>query len=327
MHKSWGNSIEFNEAADKMGVDVMRWLYSAHKPENNLLFGYHRADDARRQVLIPLWNVYNFLVTYANLDGWEPARQAFDPGLPEGPTPAVANPLDHWMLARLNNVVARVTEALHNSDAFAATLAVEALLEDLTNWYVRRSRRRFWKGEHDADKNDAYATLYHVLVKLIRTLAPILPFVTEVMYQNLVRCVQPDARESVHHTDWPLTDEAAIDEALLEQMALARRITSLGLSARSSANLRVRQPLAQRWYMCKQGRSELTADMIDIVADELNVKAIEFVADPGAGLVQRPAQQPPARPQAGQRFPESARARWPRCRPRQSCNRSMPEKR
>ncbi len=287
MHKSWGNSIEFNEAANKMGVDTMRWLYCAHKPENNLLFGYHRADDSRRQVMIPLWNVYNFLVTYANLDGWVPESENFDPALPEGPTPTASNPLDRWMLSRLNHVAARVSDGFTNSDAFAATLVVESLVEDLTNWYVRRSRRRFWKGEQDDDKRDAYATLYHVVVKLIRTIAPIMPFVTEVMYQNLVRSLQDDARSSIHHTDWPLADQEAIDEGLQDQMALARRITSLGLSARSSANLRVRQPLAKTLVHVQQGRSELTADILNIVADELNVKAIEFVADPEALVTYR----------------------------------------
>ncbi|NOX61496.1 MAG: isoleucine--tRNA ligase [Chloroflexi bacterium] len=281
MHKSWGNAIEFNEAADKMGVDVMRWIYCNHKPENNLLFGYHRADDARRQVLIPLWNVYNFFVTYARLDGWTPDQNGFDPAFPEGPTPQANNPLDRWILARLNQVTAKVTDDLENSDYFGATLAIADLLEDLTNWYVRRSRRRFWKSEHDADKDAAYATLYHVLVKFMRILAPILPFVTEVMYQNLVRAVQPNARESVHHTDWPLADPDAVDETLLEQMALARRITSLGLSARSSAGIRVRQPLARALVHVQEGRRELSQELADIVSDELNVKSLEFVAEPG----------------------------------------------
>ncbi len=281
MHKSWGNFIEFNEAADRMGVDVMRWVYCNHKPENNLLFGYQRADEARRRFLIPLWNVYNFFVTYALLDGWDPAAHFdLDPAHPEGPTPVSANPLDRWILARLNQVVARVTDDLTNSDTFGATLALEALLEDLTNWYVRRSRRRFWKSEQDDDKAAAYHTLYHVLVKMIRCLAPIVPFVTEVMYQNLVVQVRPDARLSVHHTDWPTADHQAVDEALLEHMALARRITSLGLSARSNANLRVRQPLARALVHVGEGRQNLTPELVAIIADELNVKALEFVADP-----------------------------------------------
>ncbi|MCS7039470.1 MAG: DUF5915 domain-containing protein, partial [Caldilineales bacterium] len=249
--------------------------------ENNLLFGYHRADEARRRFLIPLWNVYNFLVTYAILDGWDPAAHFdFDPAHPEGPTPTSPNPLDRWILARLNRVVERVTHDLTNSDTFGATLELEALLEDLTNWYVRRSRRRFWKSEHDDDKAHAYHTLYHVLVKMIRCLAPIVPFVTEVMYQNLVVNVRPEARLSVHHTDWPVADTQAVDETLLEQMALARRITSLGLSARSNANLKVRQPLARALVHVAEGRHDLTPDLVAIVADELNVKALEFVAHP-----------------------------------------------
>ncbi|MCJ7531120.1 MAG: class I tRNA ligase family protein [Anaerolineales bacterium] len=281
MHKSWGNAIEFIEAADTMGVDVMRWLYCAHKPENNLLFGYHRADDVRRRFFIPLWNVYSFFATYAILDGWEPPQEGFAPGTPEGSTPKVENPLDRWILARLNQVVARVTEALDNSDPFGATLAVEPFVDDLSNWYVRRSRRRFWKSEQDTDKKAAYATLYHILVKLARTLSPFTPFATEVMYQNLVRAVSPQAHESVHHTDWPKADLGAIDEKLVEQMALARSIASLGLSARGNAGIKVRQPLAKALVHVSQGRAELSNDLVDIVADELNIKDFRFVAEAG----------------------------------------------
>ncbi|GAB4483772.1 MAG: isoleucine--tRNA ligase [Anaerolineales bacterium] len=276
MHKSWGNAIEFNEAADKMGVDVMRWLYCNHKPENDLLFGYHRGDEARRRFLIPLWNVYTFLATYARLDGWEPTF-AFDPAYPEGNTPQSDNLLDRWILSRLNQVTPNVTHALENSDSLTATLALEALLDDLTNWYVRRSRRRFWKSEQDQDKGMAYATLYHVVVKLIRLLAPFIPFVTEAIYQNLVRSVRPTAYESIHHTSWPLTDEAAVDNDLEGQMALARQIASLGLSARNSAGLKVRQPLAK--VLVYAGKTKnLLPELVEIVKDELNVKEFEFVA-------------------------------------------------
>ncbi len=282
MHKSWGNSIEFNEAADKMGVDVMRWLYCAHKPENNLLFGYNRAEETRRRFLIPFWNVYSFFSTYASLDGWTPPAGSCDPGTPEGPTPESDNPLDRWILARLNQVVARVTENFENSDAYTATLAFESLMDDLSNWYVRRSRRRFWKSEKDNDKNTAYATLWHVLVKMGRALAPVIPFVTEVMYQNLVRGVFDDAYESVHHTDWPVADTTAIDENLIYQMGLARRIASLGLSARGNAGLKVRQPLAKVLAHVSEGDATLSDELVDIVTDELNIKGLEFVADAGA---------------------------------------------
>jgi len=277
MHKSWGNAIEFNEAAGKMGVDVMRWQYCDHKPENDLLFGYNRSDEVRRQFLIPLWNVYSFFVTYANLDGWIPPSNPAD--FPEGPTPRSENLLDRWVLSRLNQVVSRVTLALEESDPLQAALTVDALLEDLTNWYVRRSRRRFWKSEHDADKNWAYATLYHVLVKLSRLLAPFTPFVTEVMYQNLVRSTNPEAYLSVHHTRWPQADLNAVDEALMGEMALARQVSSLGLSARNGAGLKVRQPLS-RALVYAGGKRTLSAELVEIIMDELNVKAFEFVEDP-----------------------------------------------
>jgi isoleucyl-tRNA synthetase len=282
MHKSWGNSIEFNEAADRMGVDVMRWLYSAHKPENDLLFGYNRGDETRRRFLIPLWNVYSFLVTYARLDGWQPEYD-FDPAHPEGPTPQSSNLLDRWIMVRLNTVLEQATKALNNSDTMAATQAAEVFLDDLSNWYVRRSRRRFWKSEHDEDKNTAYATLYYVVVRLARILAPLIPFVTEAMYQNLVRRVHSNARLSVHHTAWPVPDPLLEDEVLPEQMALARQISSLGLSARNSAGIKVRQPLA-KVIVYAGGKRTLSPELVEIVEDELNVKDFEFV-DEAAALV------------------------------------------
>ena len=282
MHKSSGNSIEFNDAADKMGVDTMRWLYCAHKPENDLIFGYQRAEETRRRFIIPLWNVYSFFSTYASLDGWTPDEAGFTPGTPEGRTPSSDNPLDQWILARLNQVVAQVTQNFQDSDAYSATLAFESLLDDLSNWYVRRSRRRFWKSEHDSEKNTAYATLWHFLVKMTRALAPIMPFMTETMYQNLVRGVFPEAYESIHHTDWPESDTSAVDQTLIYQMDLARRVASLGLSARGNAGLKVRQPLAKVLVHVREGSAELSPDLIGIVADELNVKALEFVLDVGS---------------------------------------------
>lgn len=279
MHKSWGNSIEFNEAADKMGVDVMRWLYLTQRPENDLLFGYNRGDEARRQFLIPLWNAYSFLVTYARLDGWKP-EFPFDPDHPEGDTPQSGNLLDRWVLARINQLAGKVTASLEESDFYTASTSIGAFIDDLTNWFVRRSRRRFWKSQSDEDKNLAYATLYHVLVKLVRLLAPLTPFVTEAMYQNLVRNVREGARESVHHTLWPEVDEAAVDGELLEQMSLARMVASLGLAARSAANLKVRQPLSKAMAFAGSKRSMLP-ELVEIVTDELNVKALEFVEEAG----------------------------------------------
>ena len=282
MHKSWGNAIEFNEAADKMGVDVMRWLYSAHKPEHNLLFGYHRAEETRRRFILPFWNVYSFFTTYAEIDGWTPTLDAFNPDHPEGPTPTSDNPLDRWILARLNQALEAVSEDLTNSDAYSATQDFERLLDDLSNWYVRRSRRRYWKSERDQDKETAYATLWHVLVKMSRALSPLIPFLTETMYQNLVHGQHPDAHRSVHHTRWPEVDKEMIDDRLITQMRLARETASQGLSARSNQGIKVRQPLSKVMVYVKGRRAELDPELVEIVTDELNIKAFEFVEDPEA---------------------------------------------
>ncbi len=138
-----------------------------------------------------------------------------------------------------------VTERMEEYDPYGATLVVEPFLDDLTNWYVRRSRRRFWKSEQDADKEAAYATLYQVLVTLTRLLAPFVPFVTEVMYQNLVRSMAGEACESVHHCDWPVADASLVDAELVQRMGLAMQIAALGRSARSASNVKLRQPLAK----------------------------------------------------------------------------------
>jgi isoleucyl-tRNA synthetase len=299
MHKSWGNAIEFNEAADTMGVDVMRWMYCAHKPETNLLFGYGVADETRRRFLIPLWNVYSFFVTYANLDGWQPGGDVDASSL---------QPLDRWILARLNQVVARVTNRLDDYDPYGATLVIEPLLDDLTNWYVRRSRRRFWKSEHDADKDAAYATLYQVLVTLSKVLAPFMPFVAEAMYQNLARSVDKEACESVHLCDWPTADETAVDPDLLDRMALAQQIAALGRSARSTSNVKLRQPLARARVHSSQKTVEL-GPLADLVTDELNVKALEVVEEE-ADLVEYEIGLLPniLGPKYGKRFPVLRRA-------------------
>jgi len=301
MHKSSGNFIDFNEAADQMGVDVMRWMYCSHKPEQDLLFGYQRADETRRRFLLPLWNVYSFFVTYADLDGWTPGKgvPALGPGSPA---------LDRWIVARLNVTLARVTECLDQYDPYGATLAVEPLLDDLTNWYVRRSRRRFWKSEHDSDKESAYATLYHVLVTMCRLLAPLVPFVSEMMYQNLVRSWAPGAGESVHHCDWPLPDPGAVDQDLMDHMALAMQIASLGRSARSASNVKLRQPLARALVFAGEQAVQL-GTLADLVTDELNVKSLEFVAGE-ASLVEYEIGLLPnlLGPKHGRRFPRLRKA-------------------
>ncbi len=276
MHKSKGNAIWFDDAAETIGVDTMRWMYCSQKPELNLNFGYGPANETRRRFLIPLWNVYSFLVTYARIDGWKPPK-----GMEiRTDTPDLAL-LDRWILAKLSVATSSVTAALDDYDAYTATRHLEAFVEDLSNWYVRRSRRRFWKTEADADKEAAYRTLYYVLVTLCKLLAPFIPFTTEAMYQNLVRAVDASAPESVHHNDWPAAQPlSAEDKALLADMDVALRAARLGRAARATANLKLRQPLARALVVTTSPAERAALERLrTLVADEVNVKELGFAVD------------------------------------------------
>ena len=271
MHKSAGNMIEFNEAAENVGVDVMRWMYAKQRYESNMLFGYHAADETRRTFVLPLWNVYSFFVTYANLDKWSAPL-----GTLNSTSLQATSLLDRWVLARLREVIAEMTAALDDYDVPRASRTVEPFIDDLSNWYLRRSRRRFWKSEDDADKHDAYSTLYQVLVTLTKLLAPFMPFLTESMYQNLVRSVDTDAPESVHHSAFPQAEPTQADAQLLADMAAARQVVTLGHSTRSAKNIKNRQPLARAIVVADAAPRAGLEHLTDLVADELNVKAIEF---------------------------------------------------
>ena len=273
MHKSWGNAIDFNEGADRIGADVMRWMFANQRYDTDMLFGYHLADETRRRFFIPVWNVYSFFVTYANLDRWTPVV----------PTSASElSPLDRWIRARLHELFGEATAALEDYDLPRLAQAAEVFVDDLSNWYVRRSRRRFWKSEADADKQAAYATLYEVLVNLAKVLAPVLPFMTEAMYQNLVRSVDADAPESIHHCAYPVVDESLVDHALLDDVALSRAVVTLGHSIRASSNLKVRQPLGKAIVVVAHDRQDSVRRTADIIADELNVKSVELAEDEAA---------------------------------------------
>jgi len=263
MHKSSDNVIWFDDAAETMGADVMRWMYCTSKPESNMLFGYTRADEVKRQFLIPLWNVYSFLVTYANIDMWTPKDVTTQYSF-----------LDRWILSRLQVLIHDVTDRLEKYDVFGATASLEQFVDELSKWYVRRSRRRFWKSEADTDKKAGYTTLYACLTTLLKLLAPFLPFLSEEMYQNLVRNVDPDAPESVHHNDWPTADVSLVDEKLIADMELAITICSLGRSLRNKAGIKLRQPLQEAWIVAEETMLEKLQRLTHLVKDELNVKEL-----------------------------------------------------
>ena len=279
MHKSKGNAIWFEDAAEKMGVDAMRWQFARQNPASNLNFGFGTADEVRRQFLIPLWNVYSFFVTYANIDDFNP--QVTFPKLSD------RSELDRWIISELNSVIGEVTDALESFDPETVTRDVEQFTEYLSNWYVRRSRRRFWKSgtlsdsddKSNLDKLSAYATLYEVLLSLVKLLAPVIPYATEEIYRNLSQS-GAYAKESVHLEDYPLSDSNKIDEELSERTRLAMRLSSMGRAARSRAGVKVRQPL-QHLYVHTRSVSEI--DMLplieDQILDELNIKQITPVTD------------------------------------------------
>jgi isoleucyl-tRNA synthetase len=267
MHKSWGNAIDFDDAAETMGADVMRWMYCTRRPETNLPFGYTRANEIKRRFLIPLWNIYSFFTTYANLDGWTPRNTVGHSSL---------SPLDRWILSKLNVLIKHVTDRLDDFDPYTAAVEIERFVEELSTWYVRRSRRRFWKSERDEDKNAAYTTLYTCLTTLAKLLAPFLPFTSEEIYQNLVRSVDPKAPESVHHTAWPKPDEKLIDEELMADMDLAIEVCGLGRSARSRSGIKLRQPLSKVIVVFDEQSLCRIRRLKELIVDELNVKEIHL---------------------------------------------------
>jgi isoleucyl-tRNA synthetase len=273
MHKSAGNAIAFDEAADRMGADVMRWVYCGANPEANLNFGYSIADDARRRVLT-LWNVYSFFVTYANLDQFDPSVER----VPVDQRPA----LDRWILARLQELTEQINRALGGYTPNDATRRFEEFWDDLSNWYLRRSRRRFWKSEADQDKLAAYQTLYDTLTQMATLLAPIVPFLAEELYQNLVRSADEAAPVSVHLNPYPQASPALLDKRLLADVALLREVVELGRAARNKAALKVRQPLAELLVKLPDPSERSALERLaSQVQDELNVKAVRFVEDLG----------------------------------------------
>ena len=271
MHKSKGNAIWFDDAADRMGVDSIRWLYARQNPAANLNFGYGVADEVRRRFLIPLWNVYSFFVTYANIDRYDPTTPA--------PPPRSRPELDRWILSELNSLIDDVTGALDRYEPETASRAVESFVEYLSNWYVRRGRRRFWKSEADEDKLAAHTTLYECLVTVTKLLAPFMPFVTEEMYQNLVGFVN-GAGESVHLESYPRVDRSKIDNRLAEATRLAMRLCSLGRAARSKAGIKVRQPLQSAVVKLRlPDEADMLRSVEAQVREELNIKSVDLLDD------------------------------------------------
>jgi isoleucyl-tRNA synthetase len=275
MSKSKGNIIAPWDVLSAHGADAFRWyLYTATPPGQERRFSSDLVGEVIRSFTLTLWNVYSFFVTYANLD--KPTLTT---------VPAVTNELDRWLLSELNVLVRDVTNAYETYDVPNATRPIEKFVEVLSTWYVRRSRRRFWKNESDSDKQSAYSTLYTALVTVAKLLAPAMPFLSEELYQNLVRSVDETAPESVHLAEWPQTLPEFIDESLNRDMATVVRLVSLGHAARQKANRKVRQPLAEAAFSVGSPAERKALEThADILADELNVKRVRALDASGEAL-------------------------------------------
>jgi isoleucyl-tRNA synthetase len=280
MSKSLGNVVEPMSVIESHGADALRWyLYTATRPGDARRFSSQLVSESLRRFLLTLWNTYSFFVTYANLDRFNPITAP----------PGRRSELDRWVLSELNHLVGRVTDWLDAYDPTSSGRAIQEFVDDLSNWYVRRSRRRFWRGELDDDKLAAYHTLYTCLVTVAKLLAPFTPFVSEAIYQNLVRSVDREAPESVHLAEWPEADESLVDRALMDDTRLVMRIVSMGRAARSKAGIKVRQPLSRVLVKPRYPVEEQALERLkDQVLDELNVKEIVTVSSDSKleGLVQ-----------------------------------------
>jgi isoleucyl-tRNA synthetase len=274
MSKTLGNIVDPWEVLKAHGADAFRWyLYTATPPGQERRFSSELVGSVVRDFTLTLWNVYSFFVTYANLDHWTPS-----PGLAEGRGLSSLSRLDSWLLSELNVLVREVTAGYETYEVTRATRPIQDFVEKLSTWYLRRSRRRFWKSESDADKQAAYSTLYTALVTVAKLLAPAMPFLADELYQNLVCSADATAPESVHLAKWPETELARIDDSLNRDMATVIKLVSLGHSARQKANRKVRQPLAEGAFSVGNSTEGKAVEAFaELISDELNVKNIRLL--------------------------------------------------
>jgi isoleucyl-tRNA synthetase len=271
MSKSQGNIVNPYEVFDAIGADPLRWYFLARlAPEVQKRISVDIVADVAASFVNTFWNTYAFFVMYAKLDGVDLSR----------PVPMQDRPeIDRWAIALLHRTVADVTAAMDRYDAQSAGGAIESFVDQLSNWYIRRNRRRFWKAEAGDDKQAAYLTLYECLDTVHRLMAPFMPFLSEAVYQNLVRGVRGDSPMSVHMTEWPNARAELIDAELIVDFDVVQRVVGLGRSAREASKVRVRQPLPRIMLRVPDQRARLAVERHEAqILDELNVKMVDFLA-------------------------------------------------
>jgi isoleucyl-tRNA synthetase len=272
MSKHLGNILEPISLMDQHGADAVRWFMAAGgSPWSARRVGHNTIQEVVRKTLLTYWNTVAFQALYARTSGWAPSAA--------DPAPADRPLLDKWLLSELNVLVREVDTALDGYDTQRAGKLLSAFVDDLSNWYVRRGRRRFWQGEPAA-----LATLHEALETVTRLMAPLTPFITERVWQDLVVSVVPDAPASVHLADFPVVDETLIDSGLSRHMTLVRRLVELGRATRADSGVKTRQPLS-RALVGAQGFEELPAELLAQIAEELNVSVLESLSTVGGSLV------------------------------------------
>ena len=272
MSKHLGNVVDPWTVLDVQGADAVRWyLFTASQPGESRRFSQDLVNEVVRRFLLTMWNVFSFFTTYASVDEFHPNQAPL--------VPTATPELDRWLMSELHNLVAQVDRNMESYSPTDAGRRIQEFVDRLSNWYVRRSRRRFWRSENDEDKISGYATLYECLTTLCKLIAPFMPFVAEEMYQNLVRSVDPDAPESVHLAEFPKASPEMVDQSLMEATRLAMKVSSMGRGARSRAGMKVRQPLSK--VLVKTRTPEEAEAVLRVqyqILDELNIKELEVVS-------------------------------------------------
>ncbi len=272
MSKHLGNVVDPWDILNKQGADAARWyFYSANQPWLPSRFSDNAVNEGIRKFIGTYWNTYSFYVMYADIDNFDPNKYTLDT--------ANLNVMDKWVLSKLNSLVADVNAKMDAYDISAAARMIQDFTDELSNWYVRLNRDRFWAGEMNKDKIDAFMTLYTALETLTRLAAPFVPFVTEQVYQNIVRSVNTDAPESVHLCEYPVADTSLINKEIEKEMALAAKVVELGRAARNASSMKNRQPLSEIYVVADY---ELTDEYKNIVLNELNIRSYKAVKDASA---------------------------------------------
>jgi len=276
MSKSKGNVIDPWTVINNYGADALRWyMLVSTTGEDNHRFSTKMLEETIRKFFLTLWNIYSFFILYANIDRFVP-----QPSTADSDQPKAFTELDNWISSELNQLVSEVSKLMDSYNPTSATRRIEGFIDNLSNWYVRRNRRRFWKSENDADKLAAYTTLHQCLVTLSQLLAPFVPFIAEELYQNLFRSANPEARESVHLTDFPIADETKINDKLNSDVELAMKISSLGRAARAKAGIKVRQPLDKAVVGVEtEGERKALKNLATEVMEEINVKQLIVLSE------------------------------------------------